>query len=345
MFDLLPYPLTDSLLMFFIYSFIGWVIEVIYYGVTEGHFINRGFLNGPLCPVYGIGFYCALWFFEPLKSSVSVIFYGSAVCCTVVELIAGVILYQAFHLRWWDYTDYAMNFKGFICFRFGIYWDIAGSLGVYLLHPAVLRVVGWLNFPVKVTILSILGIIIVIDIIATVAGIIGFSNKLKLFTKISSTVKSTSDFIGGNIYGTVGTIMEMEGSIKDSYDEYRKLVEIHKAEENDLARRHREEEKEYFQKFLSSGKDAAIKTKDIAGGKMFGLVKSFNLVEKRLIRTVSAKSIKSGVSNAYGKALNVIRFGYFKNTANSNPVDMVPEDITLEEEQKVMSEDEDIVSV
>ena len=65
----LPYPFIESYLMFFIYSFVGWVIEVIYYGITEGKFINRGFLAGPLCPVYGLGFYAAIWFFEPFKDN------------------------------------------------------------------------------------------------------------------------------------------------------------------------------------------------------------------------------------------------------------------------------------
>ena len=61
----LPYPFLESYTMFFIYSFIGWIVEVIYYGVTEGRFINRGFLAGPMCPVYGIGFYAAIWLFNP----------------------------------------------------------------------------------------------------------------------------------------------------------------------------------------------------------------------------------------------------------------------------------------
>ena len=126
-------------MMFFIYSFIGWIVEVVYYGVTEGQFINRGFLNGPICPVYGLAFYTALYFFEPLKDNVGVIFFGAATACTVVELIAGVILYHIFHLRWWDYTNYKLNFRGFICLRFYIYWGIAGTLGMYVLHPAVLK--------------------------------------------------------------------------------------------------------------------------------------------------------------------------------------------------------------
>ena len=103
---LLPFPLDVSLMMFFIYGFIGWVVEVIYYGVTEGKFINRGFLNGALCPVYGIGFYCVIWFFRPFADSFPMLFFGSAIVCTTVEFIAGVILYVIFHLRWWDYSDY-----------------------------------------------------------------------------------------------------------------------------------------------------------------------------------------------------------------------------------------------
>ena len=96
---MLPFPLDVSLMMFFIYGFIGWVVEVIYYGITEGKFINRGFLNGALCPVYGIGFYCVIWFFRPIMDSFPMLFFGSAIVCTTVELIAGAILYaiQTYH--------------------------------------------------------------------------------------------------------------------------------------------------------------------------------------------------------------------------------------------------------
>ncbi len=309
-------------MMFFIYSFIGWIVEVVYYGITEGQFINRGFLNGPLCPVYGLAFYTALWFFEPLKTNVAVIFFGAAGACTFVELIAGVILYHIFHLRWWDYTNYKFNFRGFICLRFFIYWGIAGTLGMYALHPAVLKVIGWMNFPVKLTILSIFSLIMVVDLIASVANIIGFASKLETFNKFSATVKTASDYIGGNIYGTVDTIMEVEGPIKDSYDAYRKLVNDNKAEENELARRHRAEEREYLKAFMASGKDAAFKTKDIASEKMFGLVDSFNIFEKRLLRTVDI----GGMHNVYDRAIKTIKDTYYKATANKDPSKMVAED-------------------
>ena len=132
---MLPFPLDVSLMMFFIYGFIGWVVEVIYYGITEGKFINRGFLNGALCPVYGIGFYCVIWFFRPFMDSFPLRFFGSAIVCTTVELIAGALLYAIFHLRWWDYSGYFLNLNGRICCEGLAVFAVGGMIAVYLLVP------------------------------------------------------------------------------------------------------------------------------------------------------------------------------------------------------------------
>ncbi len=324
--------------MFFIYSFFGWIIEVIYYGVTEGRFINRGFLNGPLCPVYGFGFLTAVYFLEPIKDQYALIFFGTATACTIVELIAGIILYQLFHMRWWDYSTYKLNFKGYICFRFFLYWGIAASLGLYVLHPAVLKFVGLFPEPVLIGIDGLFELIFIFDLVMSVATIIGFSNKLQTFSKISATVKTASDYIGGNIYGTVDTIITVESPIKDSYDAYRKLVNEHKAEENELAKKHRQEEQEYFRKFLSSGKDAAGKTKDIASEKMFSIVKGFNYYEKKLLRNINISSM----STAYDKAISIIKNNYFKRTKDDDPHKMVAEEPELAVE---VTENEDNGSV
>lgn len=324
-------------MMFFIYSIIGWVVEVIYYGVTEGQFINRGFLSGPLCPVYGLGFYTAIWLFEPLTENVAVIFFGVAAACTTVELIAGVILYHMFHLRWWDYSNYKFNFRGFICVRFFLYWGIAGTLGMYALHPAVKKIIGWMSYPVLIGVLALFSLILVIDLIATVASIIGFSNKLETFSKFSATVKTASDFIGGNIYDTVDTIIEVETPIKDSYAAYRKMVVEHKAEEDELAKRHRAEERELLKAFATSGKDAAFKTKDIASEKMFGLVKNFSLAEKRILRVVDV----SGMHGAYDKTIKTIKDTYYRSTLYNILPKMVAESPSAEEVITEMNSDED----
>ena len=137
----------DSISMFFIYGFMGWVIEVVYNGISDGKFINRGFLNGPICPMYGIGFYGVIIILTPFLNNFTMLFFGSMAITTLVELIAGIVLYKVFQLRWWDYSQFKFNLKGFICLRFSIYWGIACTLGLRVIQPAVLRewCVDWMR--------------------------------------------------------------------------------------------------------------------------------------------------------------------------------------------------------
>ena len=102
------FSLIDSIAMFFIYAFVGWVVEVIYYGIIEGKFVNRGFLNGPLCPVYGFGFYGVIIALTPVEDNFPMLFFGSMLITTIVEFLAGFILYKVFStkLHKKNYRDY-----------------------------------------------------------------------------------------------------------------------------------------------------------------------------------------------------------------------------------------------
>ena len=271
-FEFLPFPFVDSMIMFFIYGFVGWIVEVIYYGITEGKFINRGFLNGPLCPVYGIGFYGVIWFFLPFLHNFPVLFFGSAFICTVVELIAGVVLYWIFHLRWWDYSDYRMNFHGFICVRFSIYWGIACSLGMFILHPAVMKLISLMNWNLRKGIFFALSSILIIDIIVSVFTIIGFNKKLAFISSISGGIRKSSDFVGSRIYGTVDTIVTKTtpavNATTSRYSEFTAMYNEHRTEEKELAARHRAEERELLSSYVTTGKETFIRTRDAAGARI-----------------------------------------------------------------------------
>ena len=265
---MLPFPIDVSLMMFFIYGFVGWVVEVIYYGITEGHFINRGFLNGALCPVYGIGFYCVIWLFRPFLDSFPMLFFGSAIVCTTVELIAGVLLYAIFRLRWWDYSDYRFNFKGFICLRFAIYWGLACSLGMYMLHPAVMRCIEFIPPYARHIALLLLIINTVIDIIVTVTAIVGFNKKVRFLKNVSGVYRMPSDKIGSSIYGTVDTIVTHAAPAvqmtQSDYAEFREVYTSHRKQEKELARSHRAEERQLIVKYASEGKQGIVNTSKAA---------------------------------------------------------------------------------
>ena len=113
---------------FMFYSFSGWVVEVIYHAVTKGQVINRGFLNGPLCPVYGFGVLAVVavsnlaqhtgWITLSAQNmdihSLVILFLGSMLFATLIEGVAGWLLDVNFHMRWWDYRNRPLNFRGYI---------------------------------------------------------------------------------------------------------------------------------------------------------------------------------------------------------------------------------------
>ncbi|MBP5753276.1 MAG: putative ABC transporter permease, partial [Treponema sp.] len=120
---------------FIIYSFIGWAIEVAFHAVTIGKIINRGFLTGPICPVYGFGMLAVLFIMKLLpvnpetgQVNTWLIFLTGSVFTTLVELIAGWGLNKIFHARWWDYSNMPFNFHGYICLAFCIIWGLAVTL-------------------------------------------------------------------------------------------------------------------------------------------------------------------------------------------------------------------------
>ena len=292
----LPYPFIESYMMFFIYSFVGWVVEVIYYGITEGKFINRGFLAGPLCPVYGLGFYAAIWIFEPLANNFFIIFFGRAAACTIVELIAGVILYHAFHMRWWDYSEYKLNFRGYICLRFYIYWGIAASLGIYVLHPIVKHLIGLIHTPVRIGILVFFTVILITDLVTTIITIAGFKKKFEAMEKVVSGTKVVSDLIGSQIYGAVDTVVTVSEPTRNHYEQYRKLIDENRRQERELAAQHRAEEKAFANQFTEAEKESLRLAKDQAVNTMGSLISSFKKNEKRLVKVVMVRSSDAGAA-------------------------------------------------
>ena len=293
---ILPYPFVESLLMFFIYSFVGWVVEVVYYGITEGKFINRGFLAGPLCPVYGLGFYAAIWIFEPLRNNFFIIFFGMATACTIVELIAGVILYHTFHMRWWDYSDYKLNFRGYICLRFFIYWGIAASLGIYVLHPTVKWLIAHINSPVRIGIVVFFSVILIADIITTIITIVGFKKKFEAMEKVVTGTKAVSDLIGSQIYGAVDTIVTVSEPTRNHYEQYRKLLADNRQQERELAAQHRAEEKAFANQFTEAEKASLRLAKEQASNAMVSFVRSFKKNEQRLVKVVMVRSGDAGAA-------------------------------------------------
>lgn len=101
----------------FVYSFLGWCAEVVFAACRRGIFVNRGFLNGPVCPIYGFGMALVLALLTPVKDSFLPLFFGSMLLTTALEFFIGFIMERFFHDKWWDYSDNPFNIKGYVCLR------------------------------------------------------------------------------------------------------------------------------------------------------------------------------------------------------------------------------------
>ena len=193
---------------FLIYSFGGWIVEVIFHAVALGKVINRGFLNGPVCPVYGFGVLSVFALINTLQSSGRqmsdvMLFVFGVILATAVELIAGWLLDVCFHARWWDYSDKPLNFHGYICMEFSLLWGMAIVLVVkvfqkYVENSNVMQnssTIGWV-------VLVILYALYFVDFVVTVAVIQGLNKKLTKLDKIRSDMRIVSDKISTTVATT-----------------------------------------------------------------------------------------------------------------------------------------------
>lgn len=194
---------------FLAYSFLGWAVEVAFHAVTLGKVINRGFLAGPVCPVYGFGMLSVFAVIDVVSGTLvseiasanaGVIFICGMVLASVVEFIGGWALYHAFHARWWDYRDKPFNIGGYVCLQFSIYWGLGALLVIRVLHPVVDHLSASL-FPEKWgwPIMAVLYVIYVADFIVTVMIVAGLNKKLAELDKLRADMSIVSNDLSEKI--------------------------------------------------------------------------------------------------------------------------------------------------
>lgn len=170
-------------MLFIIYSFIGWSIEVVGKLIEKHKFINRGFLVGPICPIYGWGCIAIILLLSKYKSSPIVLFLMAIIICSILEYFTSYFMEKLFHVRWWDYTRRKYNINGRICAETMIPFGLLGCLVVYIVNPIF---AGLLN-KIPVNIVNILAIIIftlyIIDNVVSLSVMFGFKGTLKTVEK------------------------------------------------------------------------------------------------------------------------------------------------------------------
>ena len=213
----------EILAYFFVYGVLGWCVEVAFAAVKEGRFVNRGFLNGPICPIYGVGVTVVVYFLTPYKDNLILLYVLSTVLVTVLEGITGYLMDKIFHHKWWDYTNQPLNIGGYVCLIFSLVWGVACVLIVRVIHPVIHKILTFIPHTLGLVMLAVLEICIFVDLYVTAAGILKLNHQLEAMAKIAAELHEISDKLGENIHEGMMDTME-------ATEERRKKLEAATAE-------------------------------------------------------------------------------------------------------------------
>lgn len=166
-------------LLFIFYSFIGWIIEIINELITEKRYVNRGFLIGPYCPIYGCGVILMILLLNRYLNDPVVLFIMAVIICSILEYFTSYIMEKIFKARWWDYTERKFNINGRICLETMVPFGIGGLIIMYFVNPFITGVLNMIPTVLLKLISIILFVVFLVDNLISFKIIFKFRNITK----------------------------------------------------------------------------------------------------------------------------------------------------------------------
>ena len=205
--------------IFFVYAFLGWCTEVSFAALTSGRFVNRGFLNGPVCPIYGVGVVIVFFFWTRCAATPFCCF--SARCCSPPCWSGSPALSwkKIFHQRWWDYSMSPFNLGGYICLRFSIAWGLACLFVVEIIHPSILWLIHLIPHTLGLVLLALFSAGMLVDLAATVRTIARMNRQLTQLDELAGRIKALSNELGENLAERVIDAAELGSGLREDIQE------------------------------------------------------------------------------------------------------------------------------
>ena len=268
-----------------IYSCLGWCCEVAFAALKTGKFVNRGFLNGPVCPIYGFGVLSVVLVLEPVKDNLLLLFFGSMVFTSLLEFIAGFAMERIFHDKWWDYSNNPFNIKGYICLEFSIIWGIACVLVVDVIHPIIMKLVNAVPHTLGLWLMAALYVILAADAVLTLVELLKLPKRFKAMEELEAAITAVSEAMGENIY--------------DSVERGRQRSEAFNERHPDIAEKSREYMADIWEKRNEINQKA--KEREDAGKEALAARKAE--LEAKLARLKGRNIVHRRIANAYPQLL------------------------------------------
>ena len=165
---ILDFPLVELFIYFALYSFLGWVMETCYCSIKERRLVPRGFLYGPVCPIYGGGVVLMLLFFTPLKDNLALFYIVSVVVMTSWEYLVAWLLETTTHVKYWDYSNYKFNIKGRVCLWVALVWGVLSYVVIFWIQPQVDRLYDLIPYRVHFVLAGVILVLFLVDAAMTI---------------------------------------------------------------------------------------------------------------------------------------------------------------------------------
>ncbi|MDD3304124.1 MAG: putative ABC transporter permease [Clostridia bacterium] len=180
-------------LYFILYSIVGWCIEMIYCRICQHKWVDRGFLYGPYCPIYGFGAIILLLILQPFSANPFILFLLALVVTTILEYVTSYVMEQIFNTKWWDYSHLPLNINGRVCLLNSFEFAILTLFVIYLVHPKVVEVIGMLPLQYIPMIVTSFVMVLSVDTTATVLGLINLKDKLSYLQTLGEQIKEKTN--------------------------------------------------------------------------------------------------------------------------------------------------------
>ncbi len=219
--------ILNYILMYFLFSMVGWTVESTYRSLGETYrarkttkekkIINSGFLNGPMCPIYGAGAMVFEILLTPFKSHWWAVVLLGMVFADIVEYVTSVLMEKLFHARWWDYSNEFMNLNGRICLKHTIYWAVFSVIYVYVIGPIYYYMIDFIPQNVRFIMLGVIAAVFLVDLFLTVRAALGVQKIMSKTEALRTNVMVAAEYLKA-------TAGNLKGSALAKYDEFRDTI-------------------------------------------------------------------------------------------------------------------------
>lgn len=184
------YSVAEWILLFFIYGFFGWIFETTYVSLRKRKFVNRGFLRGPILPIYASGAIIILFATIPFQGNFVAIYFAGMIAATLLELVVGLAMESIFKVKYWDYSNQKIQYKGVICLSSSLAWGFLTLFLTQVIHKPVERILYSVPEAAQYPAAVILSFIFTVDVVLSVRTALDMRKMLEQMEKMRLELKA-----------------------------------------------------------------------------------------------------------------------------------------------------------